>query len=72
MNKTYYRKCTVDGVEIFYREAGSPVDPVVLLLHGWPSSSRMFEKLVTTTIHKYNRRNPYRIRAPAIFDRPRG
>jgi pimeloyl-ACP methyl ester carboxylesterase len=43
MNGTYYRTCTVDGVEIFYREAGSPNDPAVLLLHGWPSSSRMFD-----------------------------
>jgi pimeloyl-ACP methyl ester carboxylesterase len=52
--KTYYRTCTVDGVEIFYREAGSPDDPVVLLLHGWPSSSRMFEKLIPTLSDRYH------------------
>ena len=53
MNKTHYRTCTVDGVEIFYREAGSPDDPAVLLLHGWPSSSRMFEKLIPTLSDRY-------------------
>jgi len=53
MSKTYYRTCTVDGIEIFYREAGSPDDPAVLLLHGWPSSSRMFEKLIPTLGDRY-------------------
>jgi pimeloyl-ACP methyl ester carboxylesterase len=42
---TLYRTIQVDGLSIFYREAG-PVDaPIVLLLHGLPSSSRMFEPL---------------------------
>ncbi len=44
---TTYRTVPVDGVSIFYREAG-PVDaPVLLLLHGFPSSSRMFEPLLS-------------------------
>jgi len=42
---TFYRTLQVDGLSIFYREAG-PVDaPILLLLHGLPSSSRMFEPL---------------------------
>jgi pimeloyl-ACP methyl ester carboxylesterase len=35
----------VDGLSIFYREAGSPDAPTLLLLHGFPSSSRMYEPL---------------------------
>ena len=42
---TRYRTVTVNGVEVFYREAGMPDAPVLLLLHGYPSSSRMFEPL---------------------------
>lgn len=37
---------TADGVEIFYRSAGSPSAPVILLLHGFPSSSHMFRNLI--------------------------
>src|SRR5258708_34079490 len=41
-----YRTLAVDGLDIFYREAG-PVDaPVLLMLHGFPSSSRMYEPLL--------------------------
>src|SRR3984957_2667638 len=40
-----YRTVDIDGVSIFYREAGAPGAPVVLLLHGWPSSSAMFRYL---------------------------
>src|SRR5258708_2398297 len=36
----------IDGVSIFYREAGPKDAPVVLLLHGFPSSSRMFRDLI--------------------------
>ncbi len=42
-----YRTVNVDGLSIFYREAGSNDAPTVLLLHGLPSSSRMFEPLLT-------------------------
>lgn len=41
-----YRTVDVDGLSIFYREAGPPDAPTVLLLHGLPSSSRMFEPLL--------------------------
>ena len=43
---TRYRKQEVDGVNIFYREAGPPTAPVVLLLHGFPTSSHMFRGLI--------------------------
>ena len=36
----------VDGIGIFYREAGSPTAPAILLLHGFPSSSHMFRNLI--------------------------
>ena len=43
---TDYRTTQVDGLSIFYREAGPKDAPTVLLLHGLPSSSRMFEPLL--------------------------
>jgi pimeloyl-ACP methyl ester carboxylesterase len=43
---TRYRKQEADGVNIFYREAGPPTAPVVLLLHGFPTSSHMFRGLI--------------------------
>lgn len=42
----HYRTVDVDGVSVFYREAGAPGAPVVLLLPGWPSSSSMFRELI--------------------------
>jgi pimeloyl-ACP methyl ester carboxylesterase len=44
---TLYRTVKVDDVSIFYREAGPKDAPILLLLHGLPSSSRMFEPLFT-------------------------
>ncbi|AKU97808.1 putative hydrolase [Labilithrix luteola] len=41
-----YNKVEVDGVSIFYREAGAPGKPTLLLLHGFPSSSHMFRDLI--------------------------
>jgi pimeloyl-ACP methyl ester carboxylesterase len=42
---TAYRTVKVNGFTIFYREAGRPDAPAILFLHGFPSSSRMFESL---------------------------
>lgn len=42
---TFYRTKKIDGLSIFYREAGPAHAPTLLLLHGLPSSSRMFEPL---------------------------
>ncbi len=41
-----YGKQDVDGINIFYREAGSTTSPAVLLMHGFPSSSHMFRALI--------------------------
>ncbi|MET0232550.1 MAG: alpha/beta hydrolase [Rhodanobacteraceae bacterium] len=49
-----YRMIDVDGLSIFYREAGSPQAPTLLLLHGFPSSSRMFEPLLRRLAHRYH------------------
>jgi hypothetical protein len=38
-----YRSVRVDGLSVFYREAGPVNAPTLLLLHGFPSSSRMYE-----------------------------
>src|SRR4029450_12555839 len=43
---TRYRTTDVDGLSIFYREAGDPAAPTILLLHGFPSSSHMFRELI--------------------------
>ena len=37
---------TIDGLDIFYREAGDPANPTILLLHGFPTSSHMFRDLI--------------------------
>src|ERR1041385_7529500 len=41
-----YRSVSVDGVSIFYREAGARSAPPIVLLHGFPSSSHMFRELI--------------------------
>jgi pimeloyl-ACP methyl ester carboxylesterase/uncharacterized protein YciI len=43
---TRYLRADVDGVEVFYRDAGPRDAPVLVLLHGFPSSSRMFRDLI--------------------------
>jgi pimeloyl-ACP methyl ester carboxylesterase len=42
---TFYRSVRIDGLSIFYREAGPEDAPTLLMLHGFPSSSRMYEPL---------------------------
>ena len=49
-----YRTVTVEGVSIFYREAGPKGAPTILLLHGLPSSSRMFQPLLTRLADRYH------------------
>ncbi len=50
----YYRTVKVDGINIFYREAGPKDAPTILLLHGLPSSSRMFEPLFQRLANEYH------------------
>ncbi len=76
---TRYRTVDIDGLSVFYREAGAPGAPVVLLLHGWPSSSAMFRDLICDLSVNYhvfapdypgfgNSQTPDRSRAPYTFD----
>src|SRR5205807_2920228 len=51
---TFYRTIQVDGISIFYREAGPKDAPTLLLLHGLPSSSRMFEPLFSRLSDRYH------------------
>src|SRR5712672_3319574 len=51
---TFYRKIQIDGLSIFYREAGPKNAPTLLLLHGLPSSSRMFEPLFSRLSDRYH------------------
>ena len=49
-----YRTTTIEGVDIFYREAGNPSNPTLLLLHGFPTSSHMFRDLITELADEYH------------------
>jgi alpha/beta hydrolase fold len=51
---TFYRTIQVDGLSIFFREAGAKDAPTLLLLHGLPSSSRMFEPLFSGFSDRYH------------------
>jgi pimeloyl-ACP methyl ester carboxylesterase len=50
----FYRTVQIDGLEIFYREAGSRENPTVLLLHGFPTSSHMFRDLIPVLASEYH------------------
>ena len=54
MTKITYRRIPVDGIEIFYREAGSPDAPVLLLLHGFPTASHMFRDLIPQLADRFH------------------
>lgn len=47
------RTVHADGVEVFYREAGDPSAPAILLLHGFPTSSLMFRELIPRLAQRY-------------------
>ena len=51
---TSYRTTQIDGLSIFYREAGPKDGPTLVLLHGLPSSSRMFEPLFSRLSDRYH------------------
>ncbi len=50
----YHRTVEIDGLDIFYREAGPADAPTVLLLHGFPTSSHMFRNLIPALADKYH------------------
>ena len=51
---TLYHTIQIDGLSIFYREAGPKDAPTLLLLHGFPSSSRMFAPLFARLSDRYH------------------
>ena len=53
MPEISYRSVAVGDTEVFYREAGAPDAPVLLLLHGFPTSSHMFRDLIPKLAHRY-------------------
>jgi pimeloyl-ACP methyl ester carboxylesterase len=51
---THYRMASVDGIGLFYREAGPTDAPVIVLLHGFPTSSHMFRNLIPELAARYH------------------
>jgi pimeloyl-ACP methyl ester carboxylesterase len=51
---TIYRTISIDGLDIFYREAGSRDNPTILLLHGFPTFSHMFRNLLPALANKFH------------------
>jgi pimeloyl-ACP methyl ester carboxylesterase len=51
---TTYRTIAIDGLDIFYREAGSRDNPTILLLHGFPTSSHMFRNLMSALADRFH------------------
>ena len=49
-----YHRVAVDGINIFYREAGPKDAPTILMLHGFPSSSRTFDPLIPLLADRYH------------------
>src|SRR5215472_11118832 len=50
LRKTRHRFVDVDGLKLFYREAGADTSPPLLLLHGFPTSSHMFRDLIPVLV----------------------
>ncbi|WP_328661010.1 alpha/beta fold hydrolase [Streptomyces sp. NBC_00334] len=50
----HHRTATVNGLDVFYREAGDPQAPAVVLLHGFPTSSHMFRDLIPKLADSYH------------------
>lgn len=51
---TRHRTTTINGLEVYYREAGDPGNPDLLLLHGFPTSSHMFRNLIAALSDEYH------------------
>ncbi len=53
-HQVFHRTIEIDGLEIFYREAGSRDHPTILLLHGFPTSSHMFRNLLPALADQFH------------------
>ena len=54
VSTVYHRTTKIDDLDIFYREAGDPSNPTILLLHGFPTSSHMFRNLIPALADQYH------------------
>lgn len=54
LNTTMHKTIEIDGLDIFYREAGSKNAPTILLLHGFPTSSHMFRNLIPALADEFH------------------
>ncbi|MER6548078.1 alpha/beta hydrolase [Streptomyces sp. NPDC001250] len=54
ISAVHHRTAAIGGLEVFYREAGDPTAPTVLLLHGFPTSSHMFRHLIPALVDRYH------------------
>ena len=54
MTSVHHRYATVEGRKLFYREAGSPDAPALVLLHGFPTSSFMFRTVIPALARRYH------------------
>lgn len=52
--EVHFRTATVDGQKVFYREAGNPKAPAIVLLHGFPSSSHMYRDLIPRLADRFH------------------
>jgi pimeloyl-ACP methyl ester carboxylesterase len=52
--RTLYKTAKIEGLDIFYREAGPSDAPIILLLHGFPTSSHMFRNLIMRLSDKFH------------------
>lgn len=73
MAVVHHRTVTIDGLDVFYREAGPADAPVFLLLHGFPTSSHMFRHLIPALADRYHVIAPDHVgfgrsSAPAVED----
>lgn len=73
MATVHHRTVSINGLEVFYREAGASDAPVLLLLHGYPTSSHMFRHLIPALAEDYRVIAPDHIgfgrsSAPAVED----
>jgi pimeloyl-ACP methyl ester carboxylesterase len=53
MSKVSFRTANIDGMNVFYREAGAKEAPALLLLHGFPSASHMFRDLIPELVDRF-------------------
>jgi pimeloyl-ACP methyl ester carboxylesterase len=58
MTPITYHRADVNGLKVFYRQAGHPGAPKLLLLHGYPSASHMFRDLIPQLSDRFSTSSP--------------